>query len=183
MSPSKIISPLDELVGYLVKAPVIVEPYPGIPLTVVITEIKTMGGKTRGVFFENTLRAQFRLDVVKKLSAWKNIRRVMFDGDYRLLKGGVTRPDNKLDKYLVELLSFLEATSIIVQTIDGLNEIDVAQIEQLGGHVKDDLRIIYSYSATLPLAKIEAVAESPRITSIWYDQPVFGFYKHGGTGQ
>jgi len=109
----------------------------------------------------------------------RNVKKIRFDGDYKLLRGNVSE-EEKFDRYLIELLSFIEQTSIIVQTIDGLKEEDRVKVEELGGKVKNNLGIINSYSAILPLNRIEGLAEFSRVVHIWYDRPLFGFYKHGG---
>jgi hypothetical protein len=102
------------------------------------------------------------------------IGRIRFDGDHGLF-GGDFREEGKLDRYLVEFLSLLKATRIIVQTVDGLKDEDRKKVEELGGKVKDDLQIINSYLATLSLGKVEELARFPRVIRIWYDQPLHGY--------
>ena len=141
MGSKKIISPLDEVVGYLNNTPLIVEPNPEIALNLIISEIKNIRGKVKGVYFGNALSVELPLVALKDLSKSRNVKKIRFDGDYKLLRGNVSE-EEKFDRYLIELLSFIEQTSIIVQTIDGLKEEDRVKVEELGGKVKNNLGII-----------------------------------------
>jgi len=180
MSFEKIMKPLDELIQYFYNCPIIVEPQTETPLNLIMNEIKDIGGKIKGVSFGNTLRVELSLEDLEEFDKSKNIKKLRFDGDYKLLRGVIPEQESKFDKYLIELLSFIESIPVIVQTPDGLKEEDKMEVEKLGGEIKDNLWIINSYSATLPLNRIRELAEFFRVVRIWYDQPLFGFYKVGG---
>lgn len=197
---NKIYPPLDLLIHYLSFTPLMIEPKAGISSDQVMTEIKNLGGKIKNISFGGVLRVELPLKAVYKLLKLENIEKIRFDGDYNLLKGYLLKEGerdklewiqkatsdeeynfllykssnekDKLDKSLIEVLFFLKVTSIIVKTIDRLNENDRSLIENLGGKITSDLYIINSYSAELPLEKIQELTKSPRIVNIWYDQPV-----------
>lgn len=179
MGSKKIIGPLNEVAGYLYNTPLIVEPKPEIGLNLIISEIKNVGSKVKGIHFGNALGVELPLESLKELSKSRNLKKLRFDGDYKLLRGNVSE-EEKFDRYLTELLSFIEQTPIIVRTIDGLKEEDKVKVEELTEKAKNDLDIINSFSAILPLRRIEELAEFSRVVHIWYDQPLFTSYKHGG---
>jgi len=177
MNSQKTNKSLDELIRYLHGCPIIVEPRNGVSLERIINEIKDIGGTMKGVYFGNTLRIELPLKSLRKLEKSKNIKKLRFDGDYNLLRGIVSEQESKLDNYLAELLSFIDSTPILVQTIDGLKEEDEVKIEELGGMIPDNLRILATsqdYVATLPLDKIKKLAEFSRVKRMWYDQPLHG---------
>lgn len=177
MNSKKTNKSLDELIRYLHGCPIIVEPRNGVPLERIINEIKDIGGTMKGVYFGNTLRIELPLESLRKLEKSKNIKKFRFDGDYNLLRGIVSEQESKLDNYLTELLSFIDSTPILVQTIDGLKEEDEVKIEELGGMIPDNLRILATsqdYVAKLPLDKMKELAEFSRVKRIWYDQPLHG---------
>lgn len=177
MNSQKTNKSLDELIRYLHSCPIIVEPRNGVSLERIINEIKDIGGTMKGVYFGNTLRIELPLKSLRKLEKSKNIKKFRFDGDYNLLRGIVSEQESKLDNYLTELLSFIDSTPILVQTIDGLKEEDEVKIEELGGMIPDNLRILATsqdYVATLPLDKIKKLAEFSRVKRVWYDQPLHG---------
>jgi hypothetical protein len=170
MNSGKILKPLDELVEYVNKTPLIIEIYTDIAVNIIIREIEKISGKILRVFFRSNLDIEIPLAQIKNLTEVPGIRRIKFNGDYKLFWANMSEEGTKFDRYLIKLISFSESVPIIVQTINGLKEEDRAKIGELGGKIKDDSRATNPYSATLPLGKIEELAEFHRVTSIRYDQ-------------
>jgi hypothetical protein len=170
MNSEKIIKPLDELIRYINKTPLIVELYADKTINTIISEIKKANGKIIRVFFRSNLDVEIPLAHVKNLAEVASIRRIKFNGDQKLFWTSISGESAKLDRYLTNLIFLSESVPIIVQTINGLKEEDRAKIDEIGGKIKDDPRTTNHYSATLPLGKIEALAEFHRVTSIGYEQ-------------
>jgi hypothetical protein len=89
------------------------------------------------------------------------------------------RFERKLDPRLVQMLdNAMTGTAapaevpVIVQTVDGLKPEDREWVGKIGGTVRDDLYIINSFSATLPLNALRAVSRLPRVLQISYDAQV-----------
>jgi hypothetical protein len=170
MNSEKIMKPLDELVGYTNKTPLIIELYTDKAVNIIMSEIKKVNGKVIRVFFRSNLEIEIPLAHVKNLAEVSGIKRIKFNGDQKLFWSSISREGPKFDRYLINLVSLSESVPIIVQTINGLKEEDRAKIDELGGKIKDDPRATNPYSAILPLGKIEALAEFHRVTSIRYEQ-------------
>jgi hypothetical protein len=170
MNSEKIIKPLDELVEYINKTPLMIEPYNDIAVKHTMSEVKKINGKILGIFFRRNLLIEMPLAHIKSLAEVSSIRRIKFNGDHKLFWPNISAEGIKFDKYLIKLISLSESVPIIVQTINGLKEEDRAKMDELGGKIKDDPRATNPYSATLPLGKIEALAEFHRVTSIRYEQ-------------
>ncbi len=174
LASEKIIAPLDKLIKYIYALPLVIDPFPKVSLNLLIENLQDSKIKIRSVYFDNSLAVDVHSDAIYELVRNDMISRIRFEGDHGLFRGDF-REEGKLDRYLVEFLSLLKATRIIVQTVDGLKDEDRKKVEELGGKVKDDLQIINSYLATLPLGKVEELARFPRVIRIWYDQPLHGY--------
>jgi hypothetical protein len=170
---SKIIPPLDKLIKYIDTLPLVIEPFSKVSLNLLIESLQGSKINIRSMYFDNSLAVYVHSDAIYELARNDMIYRIRFDGDHMLFRGNF-KEEGKIDKYLAEFLFLLKATPVIVQAVDGLKDEDRKRVEELGGKVKDDLRIINSYSATLPLGKVEELARFPRVIRIWYDQPLYG---------
>lgn len=79
----------------------------------------------------------------------------------------------KLDPLLQDIVVSNSATvPVIIQTTDGLKDEDRAQVNKLGGKVKDDLYIINAFSAEMPTEGILKMIQTSRIMKIYYDAEV-----------
>lgn len=79
----------------------------------------------------------------------------------------------KLDPLLMDIVNQNPATvPIIIQTIDGLKEVDRKKVDELGGKVKDDLYIINAFSADMSTDAIVELIKESRILKVYYDAEV-----------
>ena len=165
---TKIMSPLDELVGYMHNTPLkIVASLDSA--SILNRQIESLGGVLKSPLSGNILTAELPLDTINAFAYSTNVRCVIFDGKAGILSGKYEQ-EGKFDKYLVELLILLRSTRIIVQTEDGyLKEEDISKVQELGGEVKKRLEIVDSYSANLPLCKIADLSNFSRVRRIYYD--------------
>ncbi|MDQ6868696.1 MAG: hypothetical protein M3178_09930 [Pseudomonadota bacterium] len=115
-------------------------------------------------------RVELPLEHAPRLDGLEWVERALFDGDKSYVFGHDTKPNSKLDRYLTELIDYLRATPIIVQTRDGLTDEDAAMIHAYGGVIKANLSIVNAYSASLPLARLGELAAWDRVTQISYDK-------------
>jgi len=171
MHSEKIIKPLDELVGYINKTPLIIEPHGNIAVNVIRNEITKLNGNILRIFFGNNLEIEIPLANIMDLAKLFSIKRIKFNGDHTYLWANISGETTKFDRYSIKLISLSKSVPVVVHTINGLNEEDQAKINALGGKIKDAPKETNPYSATLPLEKVEELAEFRRITNIRYDQP------------
>ena len=149
---------------------VLVQPRPSASNAVLVTQLRGIGAKVTGFSIQKMARAELPLERVSQLNGLDTIEKAHFDGDHSYLFGHEPTPDSKLDPYLIELIDYLGATPIIVQTPDGLTKEDAARVHAYGGLIKANLSIVNAYSASLPLARLVELAAWDRVKQITYDR-------------
>jgi hypothetical protein len=89
------------------------------------------------------------------------------------LEGG---PTQKLDGRVKEILAEAnppEKISVIVQTVDGLQDVDRKLIGGLKGTILEDLWLIKGYSAELSAKAIETLSLAERVVAITFNSQLF----------
>jgi len=170
MISEKIIKPLDELIGYLSKIPITIEPLPKIPVKIILEEIARIGGKVNRVFYRNNIDIETEIEHIISLSKNRYIRKIKFNGNFSLLKRIEQEESNIYDKYIEEIICLLEATPIIIHTIDGLTEEYKSIISNLCNNLQAYQSVVKSYSAIIPLRKIEELVRIPQVSGIRYNR-------------
>jgi len=159
--------------GYLTSVTVIVETAPPTSDAELTTQPSGIGGAVVGFSTDGVAHVQLPLARASELDGLGGVARAGFDGDKSYLLGHDTKANSKLDRYLAELIDYLRAAPVIVQTTDGLTDADAARIQGYGGVIKDNLSIINAYSASLPLARLKDLAAWDRVKQISYNQTLF----------
>ena len=170
MDSGKIIPPLDELIGYLDKIPLIIESLPTIPVRIILEEINEIHGEVKQIYYRNNLKVNVRLDHIKRLAQSKNIQKIKFDGNIQLLNCSYSKECYVLDKYLEEILLLSESTPVIIHVSKLLEKKDENIISNLCKTYKQHGKIARAYSANIALRRIEKLAPVAHISSIQYDR-------------
>jgi hypothetical protein len=81
--------------------------------------------------------------------------------------------EQKLDPLLLDVVKSNSMTvPVIVQTEDGLKDIDRENVEKLGGTIKDNLYIINAFSVDISTDSIKELIKDPRVVRVFYDAEV-----------
>jgi hypothetical protein len=81
--------------------------------------------------------------------------------------------EQKLDPILRDIVKSNSMTiPVIIQTEDGLKDVDRKRIEELGGKVKDDLYIINAFSADISTDSIRELIKDSRVKKVYFDSEV-----------
>jgi hypothetical protein len=81
--------------------------------------------------------------------------------------------EQKLDPLLLDIVNSNSMTvPVIIQTEDGLKDVDREKVEKLGGKIKDDLYIINAFSADISTDSIKELIRESRVVRIYFDAEV-----------
>lgn len=83
---------------------------------------------------------------------------------------------SKVDPEIIQKMQLgndYEMIKVIIQTEDGLTDVDTRLVTSLGGKIKDNLYVINAYSADVTPKVIRNLVLSPRVLKIFNDNPVF----------
>jgi len=79
----------------------------------------------------------------------------------------------KLDPILQDIVNQNPATvPLIIQTVDGMKDVDQKLVTDLGGKVKDNLYIINAFSADMSTDAVLGLIQNERIIRVYYDSEV-----------
>jgi len=80
----------------------------------------------------------------------------------------------KLDPILMDMMqkSPSQIISVIIQTVDGLQNEDKQLLASVGGKIKDNLYIINAFSADVSTTNLSSLVLSPRVVKIYYDAQI-----------
>ena len=169
MNSGKIISPLDELIGYLDKIPLIVESLPTTLISIILEEIREIDGEVTQIYYGNNLKVNVRLDQIKRLAQSRNIQKIKFDGNVQLLNCSYSKECYVLDKHLEEILLLSESTPVIIHVSKVLGKSDENIISDLCTTYKHHGKIARAYSANIALRRIMELAPIADVSGIQYD--------------
>jgi hypothetical protein len=174
MRSEKIMKPLDELVGYIDSIPLIIEPFPSTPVNTILSEIKRINGKVNNVFYRNNIEVEIKLEHISFIATKKYIKKIKFNGNLNLLKGLPFKKNSIIDIYLEEVLGLSEMTPVIIHTFEALNADNKKYLNSICKKLQEYPRIKNSYTANMPLRKIEIITNIPNISCIQYNKRVIG---------
>jgi hypothetical protein len=170
MNSEKIMKPLDELVRYIYHIPLIIEPFPRIPVNMILSEIRKINGKINSIFYRNNISTEIKLEYIDNIANNKNIKKIKFNGNLKMLKGLSFKKHYIIDIYLEEIIELSESTPIIIYTIDGLNEKHRGYLNSICKNCREYPRIKNAYSASISLKNIEELIELQGISGIQYNR-------------